>query len=60
MDEEELLEYENIVFGLDPFGDEDDYDYAPISEQELLVEQLRDSDGNRLPGCYRTLPVTIE
>ena len=53
MDEQEFQYYEDLVFGLDDmvldhwpsrFGD-----YSPIA-------QLRDSDGNRVSGCYRSIP----
>ena len=50
MDPDEYEEYLALVFGKDPF---DPY------EQEL-IEQLRDDEGYRVPGCYVVKPAQPE
>lgn len=49
MDEEELEEYLNAVFGdSDPF------------EAASLRQPLVDDDGFRVPGCYRVSPAPTD
>ena len=44
VNEEEYEEYLNQIDGMH------EQDHAP------LREQLRDEDGNQVPGCYRIIP----
>lgn len=51
MDEDEIDEYYDLVFGKDnPFEDK------PFE----LLEQVRDDDYYRVPGCYRKVPAPTE
>ena len=47
MDEQEYLEYCRQVFGLE-------FDEPEI---DVMLEQLRDDDGEAMPGCYRARPL---
>ena len=49
MDEEEYTEYLDVVFGMNEFD-----------EQDLIYVQVRDADGNCVPGCFHTKPAPVE
>lgn len=51
MDESELQEYEDVVFGDDPFT------FDPMDYK--LVKQIYDEDGP-VEGCYITVPAPVE
>jgi hypothetical protein len=54
MDEEELDEYQKLIDLI-----EDRRIIREIAESELL-EQMRDEEYMRVPGCYRVLPAPVE
>ncbi len=56
MDEDELEAYLDRIDALDPLLKVD----AGTGLDESLTEQLRDGNGYRVPGCFRTKPTSID
>jgi len=54
MDESELEEYLELIDQVEQ------KELERIHTQELLVDQLRDEHGFRVPGCYRVPPAPSE
>ena len=56
VNEDELQEYEDIVFGAEDLISEEYLGPDPIYFEDLPNNQMRDEAGHRVPGCYRVPP----
>ena len=56
MDEEELELYLDMIDRIDPLLEPEPF----YGGDSLSLQQLRDDDGLRVPGCYRVPPKPTE